>query len=346
MFIVHSPIHGVHHCREIHDGRVVPALDSPGRAESILNRLRDARLGPIVEPGEFGDEPLFRVHASPYLTFLRTAYNLRCRDGSGDDRGQVMPDAPWPDGAVRKCPTSLQGRINFFSGDACISIGEGTWEAARASAQVALTAADGLQDGHRSSFALCRPPGHHADTRKMAGYCFLNNPAIAAQYLTDCGFRVAILDVDYHHGNGTQAIFVKRPDVFFASIHADPAHAYPYCAGYADEVGIGRGEGYTANFPLPAGTAWGTYVDTLESALGRIAAFGPDRLVVSLGVDTYERDPIGEFRLKLPDFLMLGRSLARRRWPTLFVMEGGYATQDDALACAVANVLMGFEEHS
>jgi acetoin utilization deacetylase AcuC-like enzyme len=177
----------------------------------------------------------------------------------------------------------------------------------------------------------------------MGGYCYLNNAAIAAQYLVDQGHtRVAILDVDYHHGNGTQDIFYTRGDVLFVSLHADPRVEYPYFLGYADETGAGAGAGCTHNYPLPHGTTWETYGPALDAACRVVETFAPGALVVSLGVDTYERDPISRFRLRADDFLRLGERLAAVKCPTLFVMEGGYAVDD--IGVNVVNVLTGFAE--
>jgi acetoin utilization deacetylase AcuC-like enzyme len=210
-----------------------------------------------------------------------------------------------------------------------------------AAADVAVTGARVLVEGERAALALCRPPGHHAATAAMGGYCYLNNAAIAAQYLIDQGCsRIAILDVDYHHGNGTQQIFYRRSDVLFASVHADPRVEYPYFLGYADERGEGEGEGYTHNYPLPHGIGWDAYGPALDEACRNVAAFTPDVLVVSLGVDTYEHDPISQFRLRTDDFTRIGARIADVACPTLFVMEGGYAVE--ALGVNAVNVLTGF----
>ena len=207
---------------------------------------------------------------------------------------------------------------------------------------MAVTAAEIVCGGATSAFGLCRPPGHHAARDAFGGYCFLNNAAIAAEHLLDKGCdAVSILDVDYHHGNGTQTIFEERADVLFLSIHADPADEFPYYLGYADETGKGAGEGYTVNYPLPSGTDWSAYEEALADAVARIIRFGSDVLVVSLGLDTFERDPISQFRLKSEDFLRLGAALERAGQPTVFLLEGGYAVDELGLNCC--NVLKGFE---
>ncbi len=210
------------------------------------------------------------------------------------------------------------------------------------SAQVALTAQEHMRQGARSAFALCRPPGHHAGGDFMGGYCFLNNAAIATQAFLDQGARrVAILDVDYHHGNGTQDIFYRRDDVLFASIHGDPRVEYPYFLGYADERGEGAGEGCNHNYPLAHGSGWDLWSAALDDACVRIAGYAPDALVISLGVDTYKEDPISQFKLDSPDYLRMGERIARLGLPTLFIMEGGYAVE--AIGINAVNVLQGYE---
>lgn len=191
-------------------------------------------------------------------------------------------------------------------------------------------------------FSLCRPPGHHAGADFYGGYCFVNNAAIAAQYLRDNGAaRVAVLDVDYHHGNGTQAIFYDRADVGYVSIHADPSSDFPYFLGYADETGTGAGEGRNRNLPLPRGSGWDRYAEALEAALGTVATLRPDALVVSVGVDTFEGDPLSGFRLVTPDFARLGRRIAAAGLPAVLVFEGGYAL--DALGTNIVSFLAGYE---
>ena len=228
-----------------------------------------------------------------------------------------------------------------MAGETSISLG--TWEAARAAADVALTGALQIKEGASAAFALCRPPGHHAARDLYGGYCFLNNAAIAAQYLRDGGAaRVAILDVDFHHGNGTQDIFYTRPDVLYVSLHGDPADAFPYFSGYADETGAAAGSGFTLNLPLPPGTEWATWQDALRTALKRIADFRADALVVSLGVDTFAQDPISFFRLQCSDFFSYGQMIGACALPTLFVLEGGYAVGE--IGINVVNVLTGFEQ--
>jgi acetoin utilization deacetylase AcuC-like enzyme len=218
---------------------------------------------------------------------------------------------------------------------------KGTWTAIRSAVDVTLTAAEEIANGASAAFALCRPPGHHASRDLAGGYCYVNNAAVGAQFLLDKGVsRIAILDIDYHHGNGTQRIFYDRADVLYASVHGRPEQEYPFLTGYARETGSGPGEGYNLNLPLPLGTAIPAYREALAIAVSRIRAYAPEVLMISLGVDTFARDPVGGFRLEGPDFLLLGADIAKLALPTLFVMEGGYAIGE--LGTNTANVITGF----
>ncbi len=237
-------------------------------------------------------------------------------------------------------PHAIDGRLSYFSFDAGSPIMAGTAEAVFASADVALTGADLLLAGDPHAFALCRPPGHHAGRDLYGGYCFVNNAAAAAQALRAGGMgRVAVVDVDYHHGNGTQDIFWDRGDVFVTSLHGDPRQEYPYFAGYADERGVGAGEDANANFPLPWGTGAGRWFEALDEALARVRAFSPEAIVVSLGVDTFRDDPISRFELDAGDYPVLGARLADLDVPTLVVLEGGYAVE--AIGTNVVGALRG-----
>ncbi|MEZ5285920.1 MAG: histone deacetylase family protein [Vicinamibacterales bacterium] len=343
MIVVYSDRHHRHHGRaELHDGQLVPCFEMPRRAEIILERVRAVGLGEVVEPGAYGVEALHGVHAPAYVTFLSTAWAEWQALGRTHDALPLV----WPVRCLRgdRVPDDIDGKLGFYSMDAGVPITAGTWDAVRAGADVAITAAEAVAGGARAAFALCRPPGHHAASAAMGGYCYLNNAAIAAQALLDRGStRVAVLDVDYHHGNGTQEIFDARADVLFVSIHADPRVEYPYFLGYADERGTGRGEGFTRNYPLPHGTAWDGYGAALDDACRTIRAFGPDAVVISLGVDTYAHDPISQFALGRDDFPRIGDAIAAIGRPTVFVMEGGYAVDD--LGVNAVGVLTGFEQH-
>ena len=323
---------------ELYGGELVPPHESAQRAQIVLERIQSQRLGEIIPPEEFGAAPLLRVHDAKYLEFLEQAWSAWVAAGN---RGEAIPDC-WPARRMsQRCPESITGKLGYYAMAGETSISQGTWEAARAAADVALTAAAYIQKGARSAFALCRPPGHHAAHDLYGGYCFLNNAAIAAQYLRDAGAaRVAILDVDFHHGNGTQDIFYERSDVLYVSLHGDPAQAFPYFSGYADETGAAAGAGCNLNLPMPSGTNFEVWSGALRTALTRIAEFKADALIVSLGVDTFAEDPISFFRLQSDDFSSYGRMLGECRLPTLFVLEGGYAV--DAIGVNVVNVLSGF----
>ena len=232
--------------------------------------------------------------------------------------------------------------MGYYSFDAGCGIVEGSWDAIKSSHDVALTAAGLIQDGERSAFALCRPPGHHAGAGFMGGYCYINNAAVAAQWFRDNGAkRVSILDVDYHHGNGTQEIFYSRSDVQVINLHADPMQEYPYFLGHADERGAGEGRATISITPCASARIGRRWCEALEDACGKLVAYNPDVVVISLGVDTFEKDPISKFKLKTEDFPKIGERIARLSLPTLFVMEGGYAVAE--IGVNAVSVLTGFE---
>jgi acetoin utilization deacetylase AcuC-like enzyme len=340
MLTIYSDDHALQDGRaELVDGKLVPCFEMPRRAFLIRDRVQEVGLGEIRAPERFGRGPLERVHAPGFVDFLATAWDRWTATGRDHDALPWM----WPTRHLRQVrPDRIDAQMGFYSFDAGTPITAGTWRAATSSADVALTGAKLLADGaHPVVFALCRPPGHHAAADLYGGYCFLNNAAIAAQYLIDGGAEhVAILDVDYHHGNGCQAIFYDRPDVLFLSLHGDPQQEYPFFLGWADERGAGAGEGFTVNYPLPWGTGFAAWAEALDDACRRIATYAPDVLLVSLGVDTYKDDPISKFKLESGDFLTYGARIARLGLPTLFVMEGGYAIEQ--VGVNAVNVLQGF----
>lgn len=327
---------------ELTNGKLVPPYENPSRADRVFAQVQQANLGAVVSPTAFGIDPVLRVHDPGFVHFLQHAWEeWVAEQGSEHD---ALP-LNWAVRTMRhdRIPENIEGKLSYYSFDAGTPIIAGTWRAATASANVALTGQELLTQGERSVFALCRPPGHHAARDFYGGYCFLNNAAIAAQALRDYGAeRVTILDVDYHHGNGTQAIFYDRADVLFVSLHAHPGQAFPYFLGYEDEPGAAAGEGYNLNYPLKLGTDWEVYREALADALKHISHYGSDALVVSLGVDTFEKDPISEFRLQTEDFCRMGEAIARLGQPTLIVMEGGYAI--DEIGMNVVSFLQGFEE--
>jgi acetoin utilization deacetylase AcuC-like enzyme len=337
----YSPAHLAHAPKEEFEaGRLSPAVEIPERVERVRAEIERRKVGPIAPPDTFGDEPILRIHDGRFVEFLRSAYD-DWRTRYPGDTVEAIPSA-WPARGMRFDVAGIEARLGSYASDTATPIGHGTFEAARAAVDVVLSAAQQIQRGERAAFALTRPPGHHASSDVFGGYCYFNNIAIAAQWLADQGLRPAILDVDYHHGNGTQSIFYGRNDVLFVSVHADPSFAYPHFLGFADEHGADAGEGFNLNLPLPRHTGWDTYSQTLDVALAKLRDSGPDVLLVSLGLDTFEADPISHFRLKAQDYLRMGETIASLRTPTLFVFEGGYNL--DALAEITANVLEGFEQ--
>lgn len=319
--------------KELHNGGWVDHAEKVSRAEAIADAIRSHSPA-----RDFGMEPLLRTHGGDYLAFLQCAHKDWLAAGrSGNAIGYA-----WP--VVGRRPLDLDridAKLGRFSFDASTPIAAGTWAGAYWSAQTALTALAALLDGREpASFALCRPPGHHAGADYLGGYCYLNNAAIAAVEASAAGRRVAILDIDYHHGNGTQDIFYERGDVLFVSIHADPRTDYPFFWGHADETGAGAGEARTINLPLPRGTRLPEYLEALGRALDAIRDHAPDLLVVSFGADTFEGDPISHFALGSADYPVLAARIAALELSTLIVMEGGYAV--DALGRNVAAFLGGF----
>jgi acetoin utilization deacetylase AcuC-like enzyme len=342
MKVVYNELHSLHAAQhEFFRGEKVEAFEKPSRADFVLNALRDAKLGEIVPMRSFPDAELARVHDERYLRFIRDAHDEYAKLGG---TGDAFPSV-WPIRGMRSDvePRNFAARMGLYSFDSGTPFTRGAYAAARAGADCALTGAKLLSEGERSAFVLTRPPGHHAGSDFFGGYCFLNNAAIAAQYLRDHGaHRVAILDVDYHHGNGTQEIFYSRNDVLFASIHADPSTDYPFFLGYEEEMGIGAGAGFNMNMPLAQGSEPEVWFEALAIALRRIEKFAADALVVSLGVDTFEGDPISHFKLRTrEDYPRLGELIAKLKLPTLFVLEGGYAVKE--IGDNVVAVLAGFD---
>ena len=338
MLTIYSDDHHLHHGKsELADGELKPCFECPERADLVLAAVTKAKLGDIIVPDSFGLDPVRAVHSSGFVNFLEQAWSLWAAEGRTCD---ALP-LNWAVRGMRQIePEHIDGRLSYYSFDASTPITAGTWTAASTAANVALTGAAKMLEGEKCTFSLCRPPGHHASTDYFGGYCFLNNAAIATQYLLDQGkSRVAVLDVDYHHGNGTQSIFYDRDDVLFVSIHGDPLQEYPFFLGHADEHGSGAGEGYNANFPLRWHSSASEWFDALDAGLRLVSDFAPDWVVVSLGVDTYIDDPISKFRLESDDFLTVGERIASLGLPMLFVLEGGYAVAD--IGTNVANVLIG-----
>ena len=318
---------------EFFNGAVHPAAEKQSRVDAILKAV-----GLTEAPQDLGLDPLLRVQTPEYIDFLRSAHDQwRAARREGDAFPYTFP-------VVQRRPLALQridALLGQYSFDTSTPIAERTWEAAYWSTQTALAAVAAVLGGERTAFALCRPPGHHCGADYLGGYSYLSNAAIAAEHAIAAGRkRVAVLDVDYHHGNGTQDIFYDRPDVLYVSIHADPVMDYPYYWGHADETGAAAGAGATLNFPLPRGTDWIGYEPALVTALEHIALHEPDLLIVSYGADTYESDPISHFKLKTADYAPMARRIAALGLPTVVVMEGGYAVE--ALGANVSTFLSGF----
>jgi acetoin utilization deacetylase AcuC-like enzyme len=304
----------------------------------------------LVEPDAFGTDPILAVHDPLLVEVVDRAWTDALAAGAVDGSRPLIPDTFKLAGYAGPMeplglPHGAHLRLGALCFDTATPMVAGTAAAARAAVDVALSAARAVVDGSPLAYGLCRPPGHHAARAMLGGYCFFNNAAITAEWLRrEGGFaRVAILDVDYHHGNGTQQLFWERGEVLYVSLHADPARAYPYYSGYATERGAGEGAGATRNFPLPAGTGLEGYAIALDEALRLVEAFGPDApLVLSLGFDTFERDPIGDLALRTPDYAEVGRMIAALGLPLVVLQEGGYAI--DAIGANAVAFLGGLRE--
>lgn len=320
-------------------GTVRPAAEQPERATRLLAGL--AAGGHVVVPAEsFGHGPRARVHSPEYLAFLAEAWELW--SAMPDSGPELVANIHPVRDVTTAYPSHIIGRLGWHTVDTSCPIGPGTYRAACAATDVAATAAQLVLDGEDAVYALCRPPGHHAYRDRAGGHCFFNNSAVAATQLRARHGRVAILDVDVHHGNGTQGIFYGDPDVLTVSIHADPASFYPFLWGHAHERGEGAGFGANLNLPLPLGTRDDGYLAVLEGAASRmIRAFVPGALVVALGLDASEHDPLGGLAVSTEGFRRIGAALARLGLPTVFVQEGGYLS--DHLGPNLNAVLSGFQ---
>jgi acetoin utilization deacetylase AcuC-like enzyme len=328
MRFVYSPLHGQHSPEfETDAGVPVPIYEMPRRAEIIREALEADGGYDLVSPEDHGIEPITAVHDRALLRYLEGAW---AEAPSEPESRAIVPDTI-PHFALRagmgpgRMPATFEARRGYFCFDTTTPIVESTYAAARAAVDVALTATDLVLAGEARAYGLCRPPGHHAARAVCGGYCYMNNAAVAAEYAAiRTGERVAILDVDYHHGNGTQQIFYQRGDVLFVSLHGDPRRAYPYFTGWADERGAGPGEGANLNFPLPAGCDGPQFFDALSRGLSEIAAFNAALTIVSLGVDTYAGDPISDFALTTQDQHEMGERVADVCDRTVVLQEGGY----------------------
>lgn len=322
-------------------GKPQPIPEIPKRIDMLLEGV--TRLGgPVVAPPEIYGDTLALVHDRRYIQFLSTLWERwqRLAGASETPTANVfalgrpsLPPASYPDGVVGQCGWHL--------GDGSAPITSKTWAAARASAATAAHGATLMLEGEALAYALCRPPGHHAAADVAAGFCYFNNSALAAAILTRGGKRTAILDIDVHHGNGTEAIFYDRADVLTVSIHAHPKRFYPFFWGYAEERGRGEGEGFNLNLPLERGTTIKPYLAALETALQRVSDFAPDVLVLAAGLDIAIDDPFQGFAIHTAEFETIGRHIAALKRPTLVVQEGGYPSP--SLGLNLAALLNGLQ---
>ncbi len=341
MLTFYNELHGQH--RPAVAGHMLPGIDAPQRAEIVLAELARRNLGRIVTPQGVSLNSLERIHSPRYLHFLRHAWSEWLALGPGNASNDAIARA-WPIRGMRDDiePDDFGARLGLYSMDSNTPLTNGAWTAAKTGADCAINAAHALRLGERATFALTRPPGHHAGFDFFGGACFLNNAALAAQHLLDDGARrVAILDLGAHHGNGTQSLFYQRDDVLFISIHADPRSAYPFYLGHGDETGAGAGLGRNLNLALAAGADAPAWFAALETACIRLARDAPDALVVSLGVDTYAGEPQARFALQSADFLRIGERISWLGLPTAFIFEGGSGVKE--LGVNLVNVLEGFE---
>jgi acetoin utilization deacetylase AcuC-like enzyme len=330
---------------ELVRGDPAPCHESPARALEIERALRAAEGYSFERPIDHGTAPITAVHDPDLVDLLEHVWT-DARSLGLDTSRPLIPDTfatvAFANGhEPAGTPASRVDRLGGYCFDTATPIVEGTYAAARAAVDVALTAARRVLEGAPLAYGLCRPPGHHAGTRLFGGYCYFNNAAIVAHSLVDGGAaRVAILDVDYHHGNGSQQIFWERADVLYVSLHGDPSRAYPYFSGHAAEVGGGAGIGRNRNFPLARHADLAGYAAALSKALRLIVEFDPDApLVLSLGFDTFESDPISDLALRTTDYQTIGGMIAELGLPVIALQEGGYAL--DAIGANAVSFLDG-----
>lgn len=329
---------------EVHDpvfrltlGNVLRNLERAERAHFLLDGLKQLGL-PVSEPEAVPRAILEKVHTARFLRFLETAWEeWQAVPGAGKE---VVPNVH-PLNSVSTYPEYIVGKAGWHMGDTSAPIGEHSWDAALGAASAAYSAAKTVLDGDRSTYALCRPPGHHTSADVLAGHCLLNNAAVAAETLRERHDRVAVLDIDVHHGNGTQEIFYERDDVLTCSIHATPENYYPFFVGYATETGRGAGEGFNLNLPLARSTSDDGWCAAIEQGLERIADFAPGALVVSLGLDAHENDPLQGLKITFDGFKRAGEIIGAANLPTVLVQEGGYLSPD--LTTSLCSFLAGFK---
>jgi len=324
---------------EMHQGKFVPCFESPSRLNNILSAFENEPEATFLNATDYGLQPILDVHATDYVEFLQNIHKDWLAAGN---TGDVIPYI-WPvPGLKRIAHNNLNARVGYYAFSSDTPIMQGTWQAVYSGAQTALSALHCVFQGNkRMAFSLSRPPGHHAHRSSYGGYCFLNNAAICAQQAITLGAKkVAILDVDFHHGNGTQDIFYERNDVLTISIHGNPETNFPYYLGYSEETGADEGIGFNLNLPLDNGADMKVWLQAFETAASKVKAMDTEVLIVPLGVDTFVDDPISNFTLTTEDYLTMGEAIARLDLPTVFIMEGGYDV--GPIGQNVFNVLSGF----
>jgi acetoin utilization deacetylase AcuC-like enzyme len=345
---IYSPHTLLYRPKEFLKGSYIEAYECPERIEVILKELQKAENEfnfQLVETTDYGMEAIRAIHSEDYIEYLQTIYakwsdEVDCAQG-------VFPES-FPHirlQSFKRKPTDIFGLPGYYSFDMSTCITDSTFTSAYYSAQVAIHAAKSLLDNKVNiAFALSRPPGHHCERDLAGGYCFLNNAAIATQLLVDNNFRVGILDLDFHHGNGTQTIFYERENPCYTSIHGKDQ--YPYYTGYEDEVGEKEGKGWNLNVPLPLGTTIESYLDALEKCIERLMLHKSNFIVISLGLDTFNGDPLGGFFINSGDYYLLGekvgKMLGRKKY--LIILEGGYVLE--FLGKNVINFLIGLKNFS
>jgi acetoin utilization deacetylase AcuC-like enzyme len=329
MKVVYTPAHLLHDPHvEFETSAVHTPWEHIGRAEAIRETLHANDHFRFLAPTSWGTAPIEAVHNPGLVRFMAEGWRLYAEAHPGVR--EVVPDVFYRPALRDKMsagrePQSINGRVGYWCFETTTPLTEGTYQAALGAVDTALTTTRLVLDGESNAYGLCRPPGHHATADLYGGYCFFNNAAVAAHYVAGTtGSKVTVLDVDYHHGNGTQQIFYDRDDVQYVSLHGDPTRAYPYSIGFADETGTGRGRGYNFNYPLPKAADDDLFVATLADACERVAAFNPALLIVSLGLDTYITDPICDLAVTTDGMRRCGAVVQQLGLPTVVLQEGGY----------------------
>jgi acetoin utilization deacetylase AcuC-like enzyme len=328
-------------------GRISKPADLPSRAHALRDAL--ALRGIALEaPSDYGRAPLEGVHGADYLDYLETAYDQwRALKLPGVEPGiEVLPNlSPYyggtPGEARPPCPSpSLVARTGYYIGDLSCPLGPHSWRSILRSAHTAVGAADAVLESGGAAYALCRPSGHHAHRDRASGFCYVNNSAVAAHRLWQRYGRVAVFDVDAHHGDGTQNIFYARDDVLTVSTHADPTNYFPFYTGHAHERGAGAGEGFNLNLPLPHGAGNDVFLQAVDRGTAALREFAPEALVLALGFDSYKDDPISVLKLDLDAYRHIGERVGALALPTVVVQEGGYMVE--AIGPALDNFVQGF----